>query len=192
MTTHKKGFLTSFEGIDGSGKTTQIKLLKKYLIKKGYDVEIIEDSKISGKIMRIFLEPRNMYPKVELLLHAAIHAQDIQELILQMLNKGKILISDRFLDATIAYQGYGRGIDLNAIKWLSEFTAEKLKPRCGARNSPDAKFCSKHGLCLDAKTSAEIDELRLKAYRLMNELIRNPKVLNALVEGIGKLKDNLS
>ena len=95
----------------------------------------------------------------------------------------------------------GRDID-NALLKLNEMKVSERKkeeglkpkicPRCGARKSPDAKFCSKHGLCLDAKTSAEIDELRLKADRLMNELIRNPKVLNALVEGIGKLKDNLS
>jgi len=65
----------------------------------------------------------------------------------------------------------------------------KVCPRCKARNSPDAKFCSKCGMCLDAKTSVQIDELREKADGLMSELVKNPKVLNALLEGIERLKE---
>lgn len=92
----------------------------------------------------------------------------------------------------------GRDVDnalfkLNGMKVNEREKEERLKPkvcpRCKARNSPDAKFCSKCGICLDAKISVQIDELREKADRLMNELIKNPEVLNALLKGIEKLKE---
>ena len=93
----------------------------------------------------------------------------------------------------------GRDVDnalfkLNGMKVDEEEKEDGLKPkacpRCKARNSPDAKFCSNCGMCLDAKTSVQIDELREKADKLMNELVKNPKVLNALIEGIEKLKES--
>jgi len=68
----------------------------------------------------------------------------------------------------------------------------KICPRCKASNSPDAKFCSKCGFCLDERTAVQIEELRVKADKLMSELIKNPKVLNALLEAIENLKNNLS
>jgi len=93
----------------------------------------------------------------------------------------------------------GRDVDnallkLNGIEVNEEKKEQELRPlicpRCKARNSPDAKFCSNCGLCLDPKTAVRIDELREKADRLMKELIKNPKVLNALIEGKKKLKNN--
>jgi len=91
----------------------------------------------------------------------------------------------------------GRDLDnallrLNGIKVKDERKDEQIKPlvcpRCKANNSPDAKFCSYCGLCLDPKTAIRIDELRAKADKLMAELIKNPNVLEALLEGLEKLK----
>lgn len=90
----------------------------------------------------------------------------------------------------------GRDLDnallrLNGIKVKDERKDEQIKPlvcpRCKANNSPDAKFCSYCGLCLDPKTALQVDELRTKLDKLMNELVRNPEVLEALVKGIEKL-----
>jgi len=92
----------------------------------------------------------------------------------------------------------GRDVDnalfkLNGMEIKEEKNDQELRalicPRCKARNSPDAKFCSNCGLCLDTKTAVEIDETREKADRLMSELIKNPKVLNALLEGVERLKE---
>jgi ribosomal protein L40E len=92
----------------------------------------------------------------------------------------------------------GRDVDnallkLNGFEVKEERKEEQFKalicPRCKARNSPDAKFCSNCGMCLDAKTAVAIDELRAKADTLMNELVKNPEVLNALLKGIEKLKN---
>lgn len=95
----------------------------------------------------------------------------------------------------------GRDVDralfkLNGIEEPEEKREEEIKtlvcPRCKSRNSPDARFCSKCGLCLDAKVAMEVDQLRERVDRLMNELIKNPKVLTALLEGIEKLKTDQS
>lgn len=91
----------------------------------------------------------------------------------------------------------GRDVDnalfkLNGLEVSEEKREEELKalvcPRCKSRNSPDARFCSNCGMCLDAKTAIQIDDLRARADMLMNELVKNPRVLNALLEGVEQLK----
>jgi len=91
----------------------------------------------------------------------------------------------------------GRDVDnallrLNGIKSYEEKKEEEFKPsvcpRCNTVNSSDAKFCSNCGLGLDARTAVEVDRVKVKAETLMNELVKNPKVLNSLLEGIEKLK----
>jgi len=93
----------------------------------------------------------------------------------------------------------GRDVDkallkLNGIKVEEDEKEPEFKPkvcpRCGARNSPDAKFCSKCGMCLDESMALQVDELKLKAEKLVTELVKNPKVLNTLAEGIERLKGN--
>ena len=95
----------------------------------------------------------------------------------------------------------GRDVDnalfkLNGMEVSGEKREEELKaltcPRCKTRNSPDAKFCSNCGFCLDIKTAVQIDDLRAKADVLMSELVKNPNVLSALLEGIEKLKSEQS
>jgi site-specific recombinase XerD/ribosomal protein L40E len=91
----------------------------------------------------------------------------------------------------------GRDVDnalfkLNGLQFSEEEKEEQFKvlvcPRCKIRNSPDAKFSSNCGMCLDAKTAVEVDDLRARADMLMNQLMKNPEVLNALLSGIEKLK----
>ncbi|NWG29411.1 MAG: dTMP kinase [Ignavibacteriaceae bacterium] len=110
----------SFEGIDFSGKSTQIELLKDYLVEHNKKVEILREpggTEISEKIRRILLDNKNekMFAEAELLLFSASRAQLVRQKIRPYLEKGIYVISDRFHDSSTAYQGYGRGIPLDIV-----------------------------------------------------------------------------
>lgn len=128
-----KGILISFEGIEGTGKTIQSRLLYEYLIKKGYEAMLTEEpggTQIGFKIRDLLLSPENkgMKPITELLLYNASRAQHIKEVILPALSKGTVVITDRFIDSTVVYQGYGRGIDLKLINFIEGIVTEGLRP----------------------------------------------------------------
>ncbi len=125
-------YFFSFEGIEGSGKTTQCRLLGEYLRSRGFDVvETAEPggTVISSKIRQILLEPGNQIdPLTELLLYYSSRAQLVSEVIRPSLEKGRIVITDRFTDSTLAYQGYGRGIEKEVIQMLNEIVVPDIKP----------------------------------------------------------------
>jgi dTMP kinase len=125
-------FIT-FEGVEGSGKTTQIQRLKKYLTQKGIPCKVTREPggcPISEKVRRILLNPdhRKMVPLSELFLYEAARAQHVKEVIDPLLKKGVVVLCDRFNDATIAYQGYGRKIDLEWVKNLNRFSSQTIRP----------------------------------------------------------------
>ncbi len=126
-----RGFI-SFEGIEGSGKSTQSRLLAEYLRTKGHTVvETAEPggTRIGNKIRKLLLEPQNhMDPLAELLLYYASRAQHVREVIYPALLRNKIVITDRFIDSTLAYQGYARGIDPSIISTLNEIVVPDMKP----------------------------------------------------------------
>ncbi len=129
----KKGLFISFEGIEGSGKTTISRLLAEILMMDGYEVLSTYEpggTIIGSKIRDILLSPEHkaMSYITELLLYNAARAQHIKERLIPALQTGKIVITDRFTDSTIAYQGYGRGIDLSLIMSLDAIVTEGLKP----------------------------------------------------------------
>ncbi|MDO4869763.1 MAG: dTMP kinase [Bacillota bacterium] len=110
-----RGFFITFEGGDGSGKSTQIQKLKEYLQSKGMDVILTREpggTAISEKIREIILDPDNaeMSDQTEMMLYAAARAQLVNEVIEPVLNSGKSVICDRFVDSSMAYQAYGRGL----------------------------------------------------------------------------------
>jgi dTMP kinase len=128
-----KGKFITFEGSEGCGKSTQSKLLYGYLKRKGLDVVYLREpggNKISEKIRKILLDSRNdsITRTAETLLYMAARAQVVDEVIAPALKKGKIVICDRFMDSTIAYQGYGLGIDIKLIKCVGEFATSGVKP----------------------------------------------------------------
>jgi dTMP kinase len=128
-----KGTFISFEGIEGTGKSTQAKLLYNYLREKGADVILTEEpggTQISVKIREVLLsvEHKEMSPLTELLLYNASRAQHIQEVITPALDRGAIVITDRFTDSTLAYQGYGRGLDLQLIDSIDLIATGSLRP----------------------------------------------------------------
>ncbi len=123
----------SFEGIEGSGKTTQIQLLANQLESLGYDVLITREPggcPIADQIRHILLHPDNdrLVPDAELLLYAAARAQHVAEVISPALEQGKIVLCDRYCDATLAYQGYARGLDLQLVHQLNDLAAGTCRP----------------------------------------------------------------
>ncbi|MCE5194927.1 MAG: dTMP kinase [Nitrospiraceae bacterium] len=129
----KKGFFISLEGIEGTGKSTQAKLLAEYLKKKEYKILLTEEpggTAISLDIRKVLLSTKHkrMEPVVELLLYNAARAQLIREKILPALEKGWIVITDRFSDSTSVYQGYARGINPKTISALDKIATGGLKP----------------------------------------------------------------
>lgn len=128
-----KGKLITFEGIDYSGKTTQAKKLFNYLKRKGYKVMLLREpggEKVSERIRQVLLSSRNtgMNPLAELLLYEAARAQLVSKIILLALKQGKIVICDRFYDSSLAYQGYGRGLDIKMIDYLNRVSVSGFKP----------------------------------------------------------------
>ncbi len=127
------GLLITFEGIDYSGKTTQALQLKERLEAAGYEVLYLREpggTAISEAIRKILLDNRHrqMHRHTELLLYCAARSQIVQEIIKPALERGKIVICDRYADSTTAYQGYGRQIDLNTIRALNALATENLAP----------------------------------------------------------------
>jgi len=123
----------SFEGIEGSGKTTQAKHTVRFLQDKGHDCVITREpggTRIGEKIRAILLDPlsKDMYPLTEFLLYTADRAQHIKEYILPLLSDGKIVLCDRYYDATMAYQGFARGLDIGLIEKIHKLLFENLKP----------------------------------------------------------------
>ena len=125
-------FIT-FEGVEGSGKTTQIQRLKRHLTQKGIPCLITREPggcPISEEVRKILLHPdhHRMTPLTELLLYEAARAQHVEEVIAPFLKKGGVVISDRFSDASTAYQGYGRKVDLRLVETLNRLSSRKIKP----------------------------------------------------------------
>jgi len=125
-------FIT-LEGIEGSGKTTQIKNVAEFLQSKGQDCIITREpggTKTGEKIRAILLDPesRDMDSLTELLLYMADRSQHIKEFIYPSLASGKTVLCDRYYDATVVYQGFARGLDIGLINNLHELVFEDLKP----------------------------------------------------------------
>lgn len=128
-----RGVFISFEGIEGSGKSSQARLLAQDLRSRGLSVVQTEEpggTKIGLKIRELLLslDSREMTPLTELLLYNASRVQHLQEIILPALSRGDIVVTDRFSDSTVAYQGYGRGIDLELIQSLDLLATGTVRP----------------------------------------------------------------
>lgn len=128
-----KGLFITFEGSEGSGKSTQAKFVYDYLRKRRKPVLFIREPggvKISEDVRRILLDVKNteMCDETETLLYMSARAQLVHEVIEPALKKGKIVLCDRFLDSTVVYQGYGNGVDIDFIKRLGKFVTRGIAP----------------------------------------------------------------
>jgi len=128
-----KGKFITFEGPDGSGKGTIIKYVKRFLEKNGIDYVLTREPggiEISEEIREIILNKKHlsMDERTEALLYAAARRQHLVEIVVPALKKGKIVICDRFVDSSLAYQGYARGIGIDEVLKINRFAIDELMP----------------------------------------------------------------
>jgi len=129
----KRGLFLTLEGVDGCGKSTQLSRLTKYLEKKGLDVLLTREPggcAISEQVREMLLSPENkeMSAETEMLLYAAARTQHITEKILPALEAGKVVLCDRYLDSSIAYQGYGRQLGEERVRQANWYAQERCMP----------------------------------------------------------------
>lgn len=129
----KKGFFITFEGNDGAGKTTIALACKERLEQAGIDVIYTREpggSKIAEQIRNILLDPQNkeMDARTEAILYAAARRQHLIDIVAPALEQGKVVLCDRFLDSSLAYQGVGRDLGIEAIEQLNHFAIHNLMP----------------------------------------------------------------
>jgi dTMP kinase len=129
-----RGLLLSFEGTDGCGKSTQIRLLARWLEGRGHSVAVFREpggAVIPEAIRAILLDPAHtgMAPETELLLYTASRIQLLRERVLPALEEGRVVILDRFADSTTAYQGHGRGLPLFLVERMNELVRSLAWPR---------------------------------------------------------------
>lgn len=129
----KPGFFLTVEGLDGCGKSTQVDVLADRLGAAGYDVVVAQEpggTRIGGMIRSLLLDSKNkdLHPNAELLLYFASRVQNIAEVISPALDKGRVVICDRFTDATVAYQGYGRNLGADCVQQIDHLTCWALAP----------------------------------------------------------------
>ena len=129
-----KGIFITFEGIEGSGKSTQLSMLNKWLTNHDYDVVATREpggTRIGEKIRELLRSGSKgdvFSPRTELMLFEASRAQHMEEIVLPALNNGKIVLCDRFFDSTTVYQGVARAIDTDIVHILNDFSSFEKKP----------------------------------------------------------------
>ena len=128
----KKGLFITFEGADGSGKTTQLNLVKDFLEKEGYDVVVTREPgalELGKKIRNILLHYEGVVAdRCEMFLFLADRAQHVDTFIKPSIQDGKVVLCDRYIDSPVAYQGYGREQDIQLLKDLNNIAVNSLKP----------------------------------------------------------------
>ncbi len=127
------GIFITFEGPDGAGKTTQVKLLERHLRQKGYDVLVTREpggTPVGEEIRKILLNPshKDMDAVTEMYLYAASRAQHVRRVIKPALDKGKMVLCDRFVDSSIAYQGFGRGLGMDVVEAVNRYALGGIVP----------------------------------------------------------------
>ena len=128
-----KGLFISFEGTDGSGKTSVIKEVERYLKVAGYDVVITREPggvSISEQVRNVIHDTQNtdMDAMCEALLYAAARRQHLVQKVIPLLSEGKIVLCDRYVDSSLAYQGYARGLGIDKIKGINDYATDGIYP----------------------------------------------------------------
>lgn len=175
-----EGIFITMEGPDGSGKTTQIELLKKYLEDKGYDIVITREpggTDISEAIREIILNPKykEMSHMTELLLYASARAQLVNQVIKPALEAGKAVICDRFVESSAVYQGIGRGLGVETVYEVNNYALGSVKPKLTIFMDLDAKEGIKR-----KKNQAELDRMELEDLSFHERVVEGYRQLAGL------------
>ncbi|RSD24522.1 dTMP kinase [Mesobacillus subterraneus] len=130
----ENGIFITIEGPDGSGKTTIIQMLAANLVNEGFEVVATREPggiEIAEQIRKVILDPENtaMDPRTEALLYAAARRQHLAEKVKPALEKGKIILCDRFVDSSLAYQGFARGLGIDEVYSINQFAIEDMMPK---------------------------------------------------------------
>lgn len=201
MTT-MKGFFITFEGLEGAGKSTQIKVLQKYLASKGWPTIITREpggTYIGDEIRDILLDIDNkdLDYKVEAFLYAASRAQLVSKIIKPALEEGKIVLSDRYIDSSLAYQGYGRRLPIDLILEFNKWATSALQPdltlllhlpaEVGLKrnNSEQADRIESESLAFHKRVEEGYDELarmNKDRYRIIDAKQESRKVSQCIIE----------
>ncbi|MBI3925373.1 MAG: dTMP kinase [Armatimonadetes bacterium] len=159
----KSGLLITFEGLEGAGKTTQAELLKNHLEQQGYPVTLVREpggTLVGEAIRAVLADPRyeDTSPLTEVFLFAASRSQLVEQIIRPCLGEGTIVICDRFSDATLAYQGFGRGVHPTQIREISDM--------CTWGISPDLTFL------IDIEPARGLNRVRTRSVNTLTSLDR--------------------
>lgn len=170
-----RGLLITFEGTEGSGKTTQLGFLAERLRALGYQVVVNQEpgtTPIGAQIRRILLDPehREMAPMTELLLMFASRAQSSAEILVPALERGDIVLSDRFTDSTLAYQGEARGLGFATVRAAQRLALGSLAPDLTICVMFDIESGLRRAACRNQDASeARIDEEPLEFHKRVEE-----------------------
>lgn len=166
-----RGKFITFEGCEGSGKSTQLRLLSEYLDELGVDYILTREpggSEIAEQIRTIILNGKNtqMCDECEALLYAAARIQHLKEKVAPALEKGTLVICDRFVDSSLAYQGYARGLGREYVESINDFALKNFKPDLTVflDISPAEAFKRKHGADPDDRMEQLGLEFHTKVY----------------------------
>ena len=162
----KKGRFITFEGGEGCGKSTQIRRLEAYLKEKGVEVLVTREpggTHLAELIRGLLKDEKDDPPcdRAELLLFLAARAQLVKNVIVPALESGVWVLSDRFSDSTFAYQGYGRGLDLNILKIANDFACDSLKPDLTLLLDVPPEVASARMRKREKETNTEADRIEL-------------------------------
>ncbi len=185
MSFPKRGLFITFEGVEGSGKTTQAKALAEWLEEHHYPCMLVRDpgtTRTGEKIREILLNPENfIHPRCEVLLFLAARSQLVYETILPAIMEKKIVISDRFFDSTYAYQIYARGLPKRLITIFNRFASAGIKPDLTFLVDIDIAVGRARGKCVDRMEQERIvyhQQVRDGYLELARRARKRIKVLN--------------
>lgn len=191
----EEGLFISFEGADGCGKSTQMKLLEKYLLDRGYEVVVSREPggcPISERIRNLVLdiECKGMSAECEALLFAASRAEHVRTVIRPALKSGKIMLCDRFLDSSIAYQAYGRELGSDFIRLINK-VAEEVRPNrtllfVGKREKISQRLRANENL---DRMEIEKDSFVRRVYEAYDEIHRNEPDRVHIIDSNGTIEE---
>ncbi len=202
-----KGYFITLEGADGSGKTTQAKLLVEYFKNHGYDTILTREpggTPLAEEIRRVILTPsrENLEPMAEILLYAASRAQHVHQLIKPSLAEGKVVVCERFIDSSLAYQGYALGWDLEIIKQINRIAAGNLEPDLTFLIDIDTERCLNRVHNRSDATRSKVDRIESRGLSFQAKVrdgylelaMFNPRiiVINGSQKGIKEINNEIT